>query len=233
VIAYYPPHEAMLWWLLRRIRYQPDAASSTLPFCVLGAGPAPEVHALNRYLASISSKVKTIEALLVDHHTPNWQPIREAAITVMNRRGSELLVQCTPIQADLTDPDWLDRCREVLLGVRLLVMQNVINEIAEARWDEFVGGFRAVLSALPSGACVIVAHVTKRARLADLERAVEDLLDVKWPTNEAQPVQLSARSAETLDDLFWRLHPKEARRYMLRIQFFAGRRRATHAPFAH
>lgn len=185
-LVYFPPYAHTFLEILNRVGVK--SRRPTLRVCVLGAGPAPEVWAIDNHCRASGHFYDSIQCTLIDLRTDAWSPARDAIISAADRTSPNTVTQ-QPIAADLGDPSLAPQLAREFSTTDLVVMQNVFNELPEPAWITFQQTFQAALKALPPGAQVIVNDLTEtgtnRLRLAALQELVSQGLEITRPALES------------------------------------------------
>ncbi len=126
--AYYPASTSTLLYALGKIGPLPSSSRSA-PFrtLVLGAGPAPEIFAVDEFVHRTRSPIH-LEFQLIDCHS-GWTPIRRALrARIEAARPARTLRSWSKI-ADLGSRNCADAVCEFAPQADLVIMQNVLNEL--------------------------------------------------------------------------------------------------------
>ena len=177
LFAYYPAHEGQL---RRVLPIFGDRLEKIRKACIFGAGPAPEVHAIDRFVQERYGP-HDLQFQLVERRR-EWQPLRKAL-----KKEIEALVPDRSIDQFTIHEDLRESLPSLSgpLGISdLLVVQNMLNESSDSDWAELRGLIEVSVASLPRGAGLVISdqgrHTVSRARLKELRSKLESIVDIFW-----------------------------------------------------
>jgi len=191
--AYYPASAAMTRHVLAKSgalrvpqRHEPFRT------LVLGAGPAPEILAVDNALQRNAGPVD-LEFQLVDSRA-GWTPIRRALAARIEAARPDRALRCAATVAGLGSRGCAHTVDAFIPRADLVIMQNVLNELDPATWSGFPERFRHWIRQLRRGSVVIVADQWRkhaRERLEQLRDATTSDLELDLDKT-AIPVRVKA-----------------------------------------